>query len=214
MARSRARWAVAVVVLLASLACLPLTLVAGSRATSGGYLNDASESSRAERLLERNFSTGSSQYQLALRADQPVSRQGVATAGRQLVADAAASDGVLYAQSWWNTGDPRLLSVDGRSTLVVMRLLGSDSEAEHRARELTARFAGEHSPFHVTATGRQCRLGRAQSNRTRPYRADQPASPGRRAVPGARLGRRRCHPAVRGSRASLVHKPCSTDSPM
>ncbi|MCX5583165.1 MMPL family transporter [Streptomyces erythrochromogenes] len=151
---SHARWAVATVLLLACLGCLPLSHLVGSRVSSGGYLNNASESARAERLLERDFSTGSSQFQLELRADEPASEPRIAAAGRRLVADAAASNGVLYARSWWNTGDSRLRSPDGRTTLVVMRLQGSDAEAERRARQLTKRFAGEHPPFRIAATGR------------------------------------------------------------
>ncbi|MCT9108927.1 MMPL family transporter [Streptomyces mirabilis] len=151
---ARARWAVAVVVLLACLTCLPLTLAVGSRTSSGGYLNDTSESTRAERLLERDFSMGSSQFQLALRSVRPVTQRDITAAGRRLVAEVAASEGVVYAQSWWNTGDARLLSRDGHAALVTVRLRGTDAVAERRASELTDRFAGRRPPFDVTATGR------------------------------------------------------------
>ncbi|MET7894606.1 MMPL family transporter [Streptomyces mirabilis] len=151
---ARTRWAVAVVVLLACLTCLPLTLAVGSRTSSGGHLNDTSESTRAERLLERDFSMGSSQFQLALRSVRPVTQGDITAAGRRLVAEVAASEGVVYAQSWWNTSDARLPSRDGHAALVTVRLRGTDAVAERRASELTDRFAGRRPPFDVTATGR------------------------------------------------------------
>ncbi|MFE9368056.1 MMPL family transporter [Streptomyces sp. NPDC006978] len=141
-------------VLLACLVCLPLTLAVGSRTSSGGYLNDGSESTRTERMLEQGFSTGSSQFQLSMRSAAPASRGDIAAAGRRLVAEVAASDGVVYAQSWWNTGDARLLSRDRRIALVTVRLRGPDAVTERRARELTDRFAGRRPPFDITATGR------------------------------------------------------------
>lgn len=140
--------------LLACLACLPLTLATGSRADSGGYLNRSGESARTARQLERDFKAGRSQFQLRLRADRPVARQDVAAAGRRLIAELASSPGVVYARSWWDTGDPRLLARDGRTVLVPVRLRGSDAAVEDRAKRLTDQFAGRRPPFVVTATGR------------------------------------------------------------
>ncbi|GGU58526.1 MMPL family transporter [Streptomyces lavendofoliae] len=141
-------------VLLASALCLPLTLAAGTRASSGGYLDDASESARAERLLEDDFRTGSSQLLLVLHADRNAGDADAQSVGRRLTAEVARARGVVYARSWWGTGDARLRSADGRTALVQVRLRGSDAQVERRAGELADRFSGSRPPFRITATGR------------------------------------------------------------
>lgn len=148
------RWAVAVLIVLASCLCLPLTLAAGTRASSGGYLNAASESTRTETQLEKDFQTGSPQFLLVLRTDRSVRDLDAEREGRRLTTEVASAPGVVYARSWWGTGDTRLSSRDGRAALVQVRLRGSDAQVERRAEELADRFSGSRPPFRVTATGR------------------------------------------------------------
>ncbi|MEE1938036.1 MMPL family transporter [Streptomyces sp. TRM 70361] len=121
--------------------------------SSGGYTPEDSESARAERLLTERFGAGSPNMVLLLEADAPVDRPEPARAGREFTERLRAESSVVFAESFWTTGDPSLRSEDGRSALVLVKLAGDEDRATRTAQDLVPELTGEQGPFTVTATG-------------------------------------------------------------
>ncbi|MFI9118347.1 MMPL family transporter [Streptomyces bikiniensis] len=150
----RRRMPVFLVIAALSLAAALFGAGAADDLSSGGYTASGSESARAERILTERFGAGSPNMVLLASDDRPADDAAAAGAGRELTRRIGSLDGVGYATSYWTSGDPALRSEDGRSALILVRLSGDESEATHRAGELSAELTGEQGPFTVTATGR------------------------------------------------------------
>lgn len=125
----------------------------GGKLSNGGYFDSAAESSVANRLLMERFSVGPPQLVFLARAKRMVSAPDIAAAGRSLVTEIKASNDVAFAESYWGTKDPRLLSEDERATLILIGLRGNDRDVAHGTERLVSEFGGEHGPLRLTATG-------------------------------------------------------------
>ncbi|WP_406863614.1 MMPL family transporter [Streptomyces sp. HUAS MG47] len=142
------------IIAVVSLAAALLGAGAADDLSSGGYTASGSESARAEQILTERFGAGSPNMVLLVKGDKPVTDAEAAKDGLKFTERVGSLDGVGYATSFWTSQDPALRSEDGRSGLVLVRLSGDESEATHRAGELTAELTGEQGRFTVTATGR------------------------------------------------------------
>jgi RND superfamily putative drug exporter len=120
----RFRRPVALLSLVLGLAALPLASGASAQLSSGGWLDNSSESSRVADRLATAFDAGRSSIIAVFRADglgeaiSPEFQAGVATALDEVVADDRVTGLVGYAQ----TRDARFVSDDGTATYVVIQL--------------------------------------------------------------------------------------------
>jgi RND superfamily putative drug exporter len=143
---TRYRWVVLVVTLL----LLPVAGVLGGpvkgKLSSGGFSDPAAEASRAARLLESEFGTGSPNGVLLVTADEGtggVDDPAVAERGAALTAELAATPGLVDAVSYWSLGGaPPLRSTDGRQALVLGRVLGDEDDLRDAAGGIAERFDG------------------------------------------------------------------------
>ncbi|WP_345055735.1 MMPL family transporter, partial [Streptomyces rameus] len=78
---------------------------------------------------------------------------GASAAGADLTRRLARTDGVVYAQSYWTSGDRTLRSGDGRVALVLVKLGGNDDRVHHLVTGLVPDVTGRHGPLDVKATG-------------------------------------------------------------
>ncbi|MGK5544277.1 MMPL family transporter [Streptomyces sp. URMC 127] len=155
LARLLVRRKAPVFLLVAALSVAAALFGAGAEKhlSSGGYTPENSESARAERLLEERFGAGAPNMVLLADAKAQVEETAAARAGRELTEQIRSSAGVVFAESFWTTGDPSLRSKDGRSALVLVKLAGDEDRATRRAHDLLPRITGAQGPLTVTATG-------------------------------------------------------------
>lgn len=143
----------AVVVIGAVIAGLNVT----RNLSSGGFTPAAAQSARADRILAHQFGAGAPNVVLVARAG--TSTDGTATGGpatregRALTRLIAATPGVVYARSYWTTGDRALLSRGGRTALVLVKIGGNDDAARASWEMLMPAVTGRHGPLTVQATG-------------------------------------------------------------
>ncbi|WP_327289712.1 MMPL family transporter [Streptomyces sp. NBC_01198] len=142
---------------------LLVALVAGAAAvagggvegmlSSGGYTPQSAESVSADRLLAQRFHAGAPDLILVAETAAGVTAPDAEQAGKALTGQAARARGVVYARSFWSTGDPTLRSRDGRTALVLVKLAGDEDAAFHRAHDLAPVLRGAHGPLDVRVTG-------------------------------------------------------------
>ncbi|WP_307803925.1 MMPL family transporter [Micromonospora echinofusca] len=149
----RYRRATLVLSLLFTLLAAGLSWTVSDRLVNGGYIPQDAESQRAARFLADSFGAGTADLVLVLTADRPADDPTVADAGTRLTSELDARTDTAAVQSWWNTGEPALRSTDGRSALILVRLVGAEDERQGHAKELMAELDRRDLPFSVQATG-------------------------------------------------------------
>ncbi|AXI80115.1 MMPL family transporter [Peterkaempfera bronchialis] len=144
-----------VLILVALIAVGAAAVGAGAKArlSSGGYTQDSAESTRADRLLAERFHAGAPNIVLTARAEGEVDSPRAAADGRELTERISHAEGVVYAQSFWTTGDPALRSADGRTALVLVKLGGDENHAYRTALDLVPTLVGRQGALEVRATG-------------------------------------------------------------
>ncbi|HVF31544.1 MAG TPA: MMPL family transporter [Acidimicrobiales bacterium] len=130
-------------VLLGSLVAF---LVAGAlgggvadRLSSGGFEDPGAESTRAQRLVDGTFGSGTPNLVLLVTVDAgDVDAPVAAEAGRALTAEVAALPGIDQAVSYWTLGSaPPLKSRQGHQAIVLARIAGDEDEVGERIAELS-----------------------------------------------------------------------------
>ncbi|MGW2403683.1 MMPL family transporter [Streptomyces sp. NPDC001739] len=149
------------------------------RLSVGGLAASGTPSERAEAWAAR-YGAGSPEVVLVVRPVSPrhaLDDPAVRVAGRRLTERLAAEGGVAGVRSSWTAdgdgahgsrgtglagaldadldrgGVAGLRSTDGRATLVLVDLDGSETETAHTAERLVPRYTGERGPFAIRATG-------------------------------------------------------------
>lgn len=122
--------------------------------SGGGFTSDGAPSARADRILAQRFGAGAPNVVLVAHDLGSPAQAGTAAAtGRALTWRIAARPGVVYAQSFWTTGDPALLSRDESTALILVKVAGNDNAARATWNALAPAVVGDHGPLRVTATG-------------------------------------------------------------
>src|SRR5215471_926211 len=151
-----------IVLLLAAIAVTGAALAglsASRHLSSGGFTPASAESARADQILAQRFGAGAPNVVLVARADRSgapapgAPAAPAAQAGLALTQRIAAAPGVVYARSYWTTGDRALESRDGRTALILVKIGGSDDAARAAWQALMPAVTGQHGPLAVQATG-------------------------------------------------------------
>ncbi|MGI8625092.1 MAG: MMPL family transporter [Geodermatophilaceae bacterium] len=135
------------------------------RLKSGGFEDPTAESARATAILDERFDAGSPDLVLLVRPSTgDVDTPGSVQAGRLLTERLAAEPGVGGVVSYWNTqasggGDPGLRSTDGDQALVLVRLAGSEEQADLVSERLQAAYDGQVGALLVQIGGPNVGLG-------------------------------------------------------
>ncbi len=111
--------------------------------TAGGFVDPATESTRAEDALAERFDTGVPNLVLLVTAPGgDVDAPEVTEAGRALTDELAAEDHVTDVVSYWSEGGaPPLRNDDGDRALVIAHIPGDDDQVEERIAELGPRYS-------------------------------------------------------------------------
>ncbi|WP_306324049.1 MULTISPECIES: MMPL family transporter [unclassified Streptomyces] len=148
----RRRIAMLLVALIAAAAAV-LGADTESKLSAGGYTPSSAEAVQADRMLADRFKAGAPNVVLVARSDDGVDKAAAANAGRELTERIARTEGVVYAQSYWTSGDRQLRSDDKRTGLVLIRLGGDDNHVHHLVTDLVPEVTGRQGPLDVKATG-------------------------------------------------------------
>jgi RND superfamily putative drug exporter len=129
--------------------------VAGSL-SGGGFRDPQSDSARASAILADTFDRPEMQLLLTVTAPDGAVTAAGAAVGQDIVDALEASPDVGYVESPW--GSPsgaagELVSIDGRTALVVAGLVGDESDAAAHAKELSAALTGDDGGVTVRAGG-------------------------------------------------------------
>lgn len=145
-------------VLLFTLAALVVAVPFGSdvesRLSEGGITVPASESARADALLNTRFEGGSPHLVFIAAADEDIDAAPVSSEGTALTKRLADEPGVVQAASYWTLGKaPTLRSQDGSTGLIMVRLAGDEDQVRKTAARIVPEVVGDRGPLKVTATG-------------------------------------------------------------
>src|SRR6476660_715289 len=140
----RFRRPIAVIAVVIALASLTLASQASSALSSGGWLDNGSESARVAERLDTEFGAGRSSVIALFRstapgadARSPAFQGAIADALKRVVADPRGSGGVGYAE----TGDRRFISAAGDAAYVVVELGMTDEQSVDVVGDLRASIA-------------------------------------------------------------------------
>ncbi|WP_462203128.1 hypothetical protein [Frankia sp. CcWB3] len=97
---------------------------------TGGFDDPASDSSRAEDVLDARFHGRPNFLLLVTARAGDVDDAAVVAAGKTVAADLAAQAGARDVVSYWTGGGPALRSRDGRQALVVASIQDDDQAAD------------------------------------------------------------------------------------
>lgn len=147
-----------VLVLVVTLAALAVAVPFGSdvesRLSEGGITVPASESARADELLNTRFGSGSPHLVFVAAAGTGIDSPDVTSAATALTERLAKEPGVVQAASYWTQDKaPTLRSQDGRTGLIMVRLAGDEDQIRKAAARIVPDAVGERGPLKVTATG-------------------------------------------------------------
>ncbi len=145
-------------VLLVTLAALVVAVPFGSdvesRLSEGGITVPASESARADELLNTRFEGGSPHLVFIAAADENIDAAPISSEGTALTERLADEPGVVQAASYWTLGKaPTLRSKDGTTGLIMVRLAGDEDQVRKTAARIVPEVVGDRGPLKVTATG-------------------------------------------------------------
>ena len=139
----RVRRAVVILTVLMAVAGAALSSQTAGVLSSGGWLDDASESADVSRRIAEEFGGGKSSLIAVFssatesEATSPAFQDAIATTLGDLAADPQVTGVIGYAQ----TGDPRFISRDGSLSYVVVQLDLTDEESVDEADRLKSLLA-------------------------------------------------------------------------
>ncbi|MFF8267146.1 MMPL family transporter [Streptomyces sp. NPDC016562] len=151
---ARRRLLVLLLTLAALIVAVPFGSDVESRLSEGGITVPASESARADELLNTRFESGSPHLVFVAAAQSSVDGPEVADAGTALTERLAKEPDVVQAASYWTLDKaPTLRSKDGNTGLIMVRLAGDEDQIRKAAARILPQVVGEQGPLKVTATG-------------------------------------------------------------
>ncbi|CAM5299593.1 Integral membrane protein OS=Streptomyces glaucescens OX=1907 GN=SGLAU_31485 PE=4 SV=1 [Streptomyces glaucescens] len=151
---ARRRLLVLLVTAAALVVAVPFGSDVESRLSEGGITVPASESARADELLNTRFESGSPHLVFIAASETGVDSPEVRKEAVALTELLAGERGVVQAASYWTLAEaPALRSKDGRTGLVMVRLAGDEDEIRKTAARIVPDVVGERGPLKVTATG-------------------------------------------------------------
>lgn len=127
-----------------------------SSLSSGGFEDPRAESSRAADLLTARFGRGDLQMVFAVSSDQGATSSSAKAIGLEIAHRLGTSDYVSGVVSAWTLpplGASALISIDGKTGLVVAGIRGGGSEGQKHAKELAGALMIERDGVHVTVGG-------------------------------------------------------------
>src|SRR5690349_17168289 len=145
------------VLIISALALIAAAVVgvgAFGKLKSGGFDDPASDSTKAQRLVDDRFGGDSNLVLLVHAKSGTADDQAVAQSGRALTEALKGEPDVHNVASYWSLQLPALKSTDGADAIVLAHIDGDDTQIRDRAEVLIDRYATDRGPVTVRAGGR------------------------------------------------------------
>ncbi len=161
----RRRWVVLVGTVVFMAAALVTGLSVFDKLGSGGFEDPNAESTQATEILADRFEAGSPNLVLLVTApDGDVDGSSAVQAGTELTDALIDEPGVEQVTSYWGAledggGSPELRSTDGDTGLVLVRLSGTENEADVVSTRLQEAYEGSAGDLEVQIGGPGVGLG-------------------------------------------------------
>jgi RND superfamily putative drug exporter len=126
---------------------------APSKLKSSGFVSPNAPSQLATNRLNKEFGGTPNLVLLVGARTGNVDQPDVATAGRVVAAQVAASPGVTQVTSYWATNSPALRSRDGTEALVLAHVAGDDTVLKNRTSAIDDKVTATTGPITVRAGG-------------------------------------------------------------
>lgn len=123
-----------------------------TKLSAGGFYDPVSESARAAQLLADKFGQSDQQMLITVTDPDGATSGRAAAVGTTIVDRLQASPWVYGASSTW-TDAPGLVSVDGKSGLIIAQLRGGENDAQHYAKSLAEQVVHDSDGVTVQAGG-------------------------------------------------------------
>lgn len=156
MARPRA---VLVAALLLMIICGGFGATVKSHMVGGGYLTDELEAVQANDFIEDNFPGGNPNLVFMVSADGGVNSPQAREAAQNITDDLSDDADITGVRSYWQTVTTRadlataLRSKDSHRGLIMATLLGTDTEIQNRAAEISEKWSGDRDGVQVRVGG-------------------------------------------------------------
>lgn len=122
---------------------------------AGGFSDPSAESSRAAQLLEDKFRQPGMQLVVMITVPDDVRGPAARAAGLDVVGNLTASPDVTGVASPWTAPPPAaadLISVDGKSAIIVAGISGGEKDAPARAKQIADNLLSDVAPAHRDVT--------------------------------------------------------------
>ncbi|MFZ0833645.1 MAG: MMPL family transporter, partial [Mycobacterium sp.] len=147
-------------IIAAALLVMVATAVFGIPVTkslsAGGFQDPTSESARASAMLADTFGQGDMELVISVTSDAGAPSAQATEAGTGIVRQLQDSPNVAQVSSAWTSSPsaaPALVSKDGKTGLIVAGISGTESQAQQRAKALTAQVVHDRDGVTVKAGG-------------------------------------------------------------
>jgi RND superfamily putative drug exporter len=124
--------------------------------SAGGFQDPTSESARASAMLADTFGQGDMELVISVTSDAGARSPQATAAGTDIVRQLQDSPDVAQVSSAWTSAPsaaPALVSKDGKTGLIVAGISGTESQAQQRAKALTAQVVHDRGGVTVKAGG-------------------------------------------------------------
>ncbi len=110
----------------------------------GGYDDPASQSSRAAKVIDREFGGETNLVLLVSASDGRVDAPAARQSGEDLVAHLKKDQNLENVISYWDTGSSQLRSTDGRDAMVLAHVKGNDTERDENTKSVIDAYTGTY----------------------------------------------------------------------
>ncbi|MFD4876593.1 MMPL family transporter [Streptomyces sp. NPDC058420] len=110
----------------------------------GGYDDPASQSSRAAKVIDREFGGETNLVLLVSASDGRVDAPAARQSGEDLVAHLKKDQNLENVISYWDTGSTELRSTDSRDAMVLAHVKGNDTERDENTKSVIDAYTGTY----------------------------------------------------------------------
>ncbi len=124
--------------------------------SAGGFQDPTSESAQAASMLSATFGLGDKELVISVTSDAGARSPQATAAGTDIVRQLQDSPYVAQVRSAWtspSSAAPALVSKDGKTGLIVAGISGTESQAQQRAKALSAQVVHDRDGVTVKAGG-------------------------------------------------------------
>ncbi|WP_461036690.1 MMPL family transporter [Streptomyces mayteni] len=135
-----------------------------TKLVGGGFDDPASDSTRADELIEEEFGGQTNLVLLVDAAEGDVDAPAARASGEVLVAELRAESALENVVSYWETGSPTLRSADGGQAMVLAHVTGDETESQENSEAVIDAYTGAYGDGLTVRAGGGAAVGNDMSS--------------------------------------------------